>query len=195
MSSIFSDPFFRRGSTLLGGETIETDSNGPIAGREVVGQVKAFQDQKPTGLGERYSNRLVFCIAARYTGATNLTSADAGSLFVFDTTATDGDLLAGFKDKATATNAKAGVAVGVLDEYLTVDVRPNDIVWLVVKGPTSVKQTASSIAKGKGISPSSTGGSVATASTSAGDLVCGQKLAETSAAAAAVRVNMHSDAI
>ena len=195
MSSIFSDPFFRRGSTLLGGEAIETDSNGPIAGREVVGQVKAFQDQKPTGLGERYSNRLVFCVAARYTGAANLTSADAGSLFVFDTQATSGDLLGKFKDKATATNAKAGVAVGVLDEYLTVDVRPNDIVWLVIKGPTSVKQTASSIAKGKGISPSATGGSVAAASTSAGDLVCGQKLAETSAAAAAVRVNMHSDAI
>lgn len=195
MSSIFSDPFFRRGSTLLGGETIETDANGAIAGREVVGQVKAFQDQKPTGLGERYSSRLVYCVAARYTGSSNLTKADAGKLFVYDATATSGDLLGGFKDLATATNAKAGQAVGVLDEYLTVDVRPNDIVWLVAKGPTSVRQTAVSIAKGKGISPSSTGGSVVAGSSSAGDLVCGQKLAETSAANALVRVNMHSDAI
>jgi hypothetical protein len=197
MSSIFSDPFFRRGSTLLGGEAIETDSNGPIAGREVVGQVKAFQDVTPTGLGERHSNRLVFCVAARYTGTANLTSADAGSLFVFDSTASTGDLLASFKDKATATNAKAGTAVGVLDEYIggNVVVRPNDIVWLVVKGPATVNQTASSIAKGKGISPSATAGAVAAASTTAGDLVCGQKLAETSAAAAGVRVNMHSDAI
>ena len=197
MSSIFSDPFFRRGSTLLGGEAIETDANGPIAGREVVGQVKAFQDQKPTGLGERYSSRLVYCVAARYTGSTNLTSADAGQLFIFDATASTGDLLGEFKDKATATNAKAGVAVGVLDEYITgnVVVRPNDIVWLVVKGPTTVKQTTASITKGKGISPSSTAGSVVTGSSTAGDLVCGQKLAETSAAAALVRVNMHSDAI
>lgn len=195
MSSIFSDPFFRRGSTLLGGEAIETDANGPIAGKEVVAQVKAFQDQKPTGLGERYSSRLVYCVAARYTGSSNLTKADAGKLFVFDATATTGDLLAEFKDLATATNAKAGITVGVLDEYLTVDVRPNDIVWLVVKGPTTVRQTAVSIVKGKGISPSATAGSVVTGSASAGDQVCGQKLAETSAANALVRVNMHSDAI
>jgi hypothetical protein len=30
--------------------------------------------------------------------------------------------------------------VGVLDEYLNVEVRPNDIVWLVVKGPATTQK-------------------------------------------------------
>lgn len=191
MSSIFSDPFFRRGSTLLDGNTIELDDAGnPIAGTEVVGQVKAFQDCSPTGLGERHSNRLVYCVAARYTGTSNLTSADAGKLYVFDAAG----VLTEFKDAATTTNAGAGKAVGVLDEYIpeNVTVRPNDIVWLVVKGPTSVLQTAASAAQGAALQVTATAGSVAA---SGSGQVVGQKVGATSSAAANVRVNLTSSHI
>lgn len=157
MSSIFSDPFFRRGSTLLGGETIEIDQNTglPVAGREVVGQVKAFQDVNPVGRGERYSNRLVFCVAARYTGTT-VTDAStvAGKAFVFSDTAP----LSEFSAAATNADVAAGKTVGILDEYLTGVLRQNDVVWLVVKGPTSVqKGSSASVAANTGVELGSSG--------------------------------------
>ena len=94
MSSLFSDPPFPRGQTLLNNENIDLDPNGnPIAGVEIVGTVKVFPDLVP-GTGPaaiRNSNRLVFCIAARYTpvdGITKLniggTGADKGKWYVLD---------------------------------------------------------------------------------------------------------------
>jgi hypothetical protein len=192
MSSIFSDPFFRRGNTLLGGELIEVDTAGnPIAGNEIVGQVKAFQDVHPASRGERFSNRLVFCVAARYKGSTvSDASTVAGELYLFDT----GKPLAEFTSKATATNATAGLAIGVLDEYLTGELRQNDIVWLVVKGPTSIKRTAAAVNAGVAVQASATAGSIATLSTG---IAIGQQIvgANTSASAGLTRVNLHSDEI
>ena len=156
MSSIFSDPFFRRGTTLLGGEDIELSSGGaPIAGGEVVGQVKAFQDVNPASRGERYSNRLVYCVAARYLGSTVTDgSTVAGTAYTFD----DASPLATFTNKATNADVAAGKPVGVLDEYLTGQLRQNDIVWLVVKGPTSIRKgNSSSVAAGTGVELGSSG--------------------------------------
>jgi len=192
MSSIFSDPFFRRGSTLLTGESIDLDPAGnPIAGGEVVGQVKAFQDAEPAGDGKRHSNRLVYCVAARYKGATVQDgSTVAGEVYAFDVAAP----LTEFTSKATSANVDAGLAYGVLDEYLTGALRTNDIVWLVVKGPTSVKQTATAINAGVAVRVSSTAGSVAsTGSTKA----IGQQIegGNTAAAVGKTRVNLHSDII
>jgi len=141
MSSIFSDPGWRRGTTLLAGELIEysdaPNNTIPTAGQELVGQMKIFQDVSPyTGI--RYSNHLVYCVAARYKGTTTLTSADAGKVFVFDK---DGPLT-NFSALAANTDVVDGRLIGVLDEYLTNAVRTNDIVWLVVSGPTSVAKGA-----------------------------------------------------
>jgi hypothetical protein len=192
MSSIFSDPFFRRGNTLLSGEAIELDaSSNPVAGNEIVGQVKAFQDVNPVGAGERYSNRLVYCVAARYKGSTvNDASTVAGQLYLFDT----GKPLTEFTDKASSTNATAGLAIGVLDEYLTGTLRQNDIVWLVMKGPTSIKQTAVAISAGVAVQASATAGSIAVLSTG---IAIAQQIvgAATSAAAGLTRVNLYSDQI
>ena len=81
MSSLFSDPPFPRGQTLLNNENIELDPNGnPIAGVEIVGTVKVFPDLVP-GTGPaaiRNSNRLVFCIAARYTPVDGITKLNIG---------------------------------------------------------------------------------------------------------------------
>lgn len=192
MSSIFSDPLFRRGSTLLGGEQIEVDSAGnPIAGTEVVGQVKVFQDVNPVGQGERYSNRLVYCVAARYKGSTvSDASTVAGEVYVFD----DAKPLTEFTNKASSANVDADKAIGVMDEYLTGQLRQNDIVWLVVKGPAKVKQTASAINAGAAVKVSATAGSAAaTGSTKS----IGQQIAGANSAAAVglTRVNLVSDAI
>ena len=192
MSSIFSDPFFRRGSTLLGGEAIELSAdNKPVAGGEVVGQVKAFQDVRPTGDGKRFSNRLVYCVAARYKGSTvNDASTVAGTVYVFD----DAAPLTEFTSAATSANFDADKAVGVLDEYLTGQLRQNDIVWLVVKGPAKVKQTATAINAGVAVKVSSTAGSAAAAGSTKS---IGQQIAGANSAAAVglTRVNLISATI
>lgn len=191
MSSIFSDPSFRRGTTLLGGEAIDVDGSGnPIAGGEIVGQVKVFQDVNPS-TGVRNSNRLVYCVAARYKGSTvNDASTVAGEAYLFDAAKP----MTEFTSKASSTNATAGLAVGVLDEYLTGQLRQNDIVWLVVKGPTSIKQTAAAINAGVGVQLSSTAGSAVALSTG---IPIGQQIAGANSAASVglTRVSLSSDVV
>lgn len=192
MSSIFSDPFFRRGTTLLCSEAIDLDPSGnPIAGNEVVGQVKVFRDVNPyTGIVN--SNRLVFCVAARYKGSTVTDgSTVAGEAYTFDATKP----LTEFTSKTTAANTDSGLAYGVLDEYLTGQLRQNDIVWLVVKGPASVKQTAGAINAGAAVKVSGTAGSIVTHGGSG--TVIGQQIvgANTAASVGLTRVNLHSNQI
>lgn len=149
MSSIFSDPPFRRGATLLSGEVIELDANSaPIAGRDVVGTVKAFQDALPTGLGTRLSSRLVYCTAVRYTGSSDLDPATiAGRVIAFSDTAPMTEWTGGF---AVPADIAAGKPCGVIDEYLALTVRKNDILWVVIKGPTTVvKNDATAVAAGQ----------------------------------------------
>lgn len=197
MSSIFSDPFFRRGGTLLGGEAIELDgSSNPVAGTEVVGQVKAFQDVLPSGTGERYSNRLVYCVAARYKGSNTTGSALKGTLVALDGAAP----LTEFTAAASKTNVADGRSYGVVDEYLSdaTAIRTNDIVWLVVKGPTSVKKEAGAgITAGNGVVVSNTAGAVAAVGTaSAGTIQIADNLGGTVASGATtVRINLWSDRI
>lgn len=195
MSSIFSDPSFRRGTTLLGGEAIElTPAGEPLAGGEIVGQVKAFQDVNPyTGI--RYSNRLVYCVAARYKGATVTDGSTlAGTAYVFD----DAAPLATFTNKATNADVAAGKPVGVLDEYLTGQLRQNDIVWLVMKGPTSIqKGSNASVASGAGVELGSSGTAGQVVPLSAGERVASSIAgsAVTGAQGALLRVNEESTAI
>lgn len=146
MSTIFSDPGWRRGGTLLQGEVIDYDDHPtnlvPTAGKELVGQVKIFQDIDPYS-GTRKSNRLVYCVAARYKGTNTISyepgvSDDTGKFVVFS------DGLGEFTTFADAADVTSGLMIGVLDEYLTVDVRKDDIVWVVVKGPCRVQTVAGS---------------------------------------------------
>lgn len=194
MSSIFSDPGWSRGRTLLAGETIDLDGSGnPIAGSEIVGQVKVFQDVNPL-TGARNSNRLVYCVAARFKPATTtdtLTSADAGKVYAFTT----GKPLSEFSAVATATNVNDGRSIGVLDEYLSTTVRNNDIVWLVVKGPTSIQSSGTAIAAGAVIEVTGTAGRVTTKNTgvTVASQIAGDSVGGT--AGALVRANLHSDEI
>lgn len=205
MSTIFSDPGWRRGTTMLSGETIEYSDAAntlPVSGNELVGQVKIFQDVNPS-TGVRNSNRLVYCVAARYTGASDLTSADAGKVYAFSTTpAVAGAVgpLAEFSAVASNTNVSTdGRYYGVLDEYFAgtnQSIRKNDIVWLVVKGPTSVQSSGTAIAAGVNIQvDGTTAGRVAVKSTGVaiGSQIAGASVGGT--AGALVRINLHNDSI
>lgn len=206
MSSIFSDPFFRRGATLLGGEAIELVGSTPVAGTEIVGQVKVFQDVEPTGTQKRLSNRLVYCVAARYKGtAVTDASTVAGTLYAFDT-GSDNAALTEFTSAATASNIADGRAYGVLDEYLKGELRTNDIVWLVVKGPVRVKKTGgasgtTAFAAGSAAVVSATSGSITykgDGTANVGTVMIGQHLgssASVPAADATIRINLWSDEI
>jgi hypothetical protein len=207
MSSIFSDPFFRRGTTLLGGEAIELDGDSiPIAGGEIVGQIKAFQDVNPS-TGARNSNRLVYCVAARYKGSSTTGASLAGKLVAFDTGKANASMTE-FSAAATATNVADGRAYGVVDEYIPsgVDIRQNDIVWVVVKGPVTVLKTAGasgSTAYTAGLAAvvSATAGSVTykgDATSSTGTVMIGQHTGATANVASAtttIRINLWSDQI
>ena len=211
MSSIFSDPWFRRGTTLLSGELIEyqTDGTTPASGGEIVGQIKAFQDVNPTGTGERYSNRLVYCVAARYIGndttGANLkrqlvTFASAKPLTDFGVSGQAIEAAAGAGGKTAKADVDTNARdVGVVDEYLSdaLPVRKNDIVWVVVKGPTTVaKETGSAFVAGSAIKVSNTQGQVTNAGTSAGTTVIGTQLSGgTANGDTSGRINLHSDAI
>lgn len=182
MSSLFSDPPFARGQTLLGGEAIErypagvaysaTNNSGAqynVAGPEIVGQVKVFQDINPS-TKIKQSNELVYCIAARFkpTNGTTLTGADLRGRGVvlkvgqyLETATFDENL-------ATTANTIQGKRVGFVDEYLSdsTQIRGDDVVWVVFKGPASVKKTehatTAGIAAGVLVAMSSTAGSVFT---------------------------------
>jgi hypothetical protein len=160
MSSLFSDPPFTRGTTLLNGEVIEYSSGTayssyrPAAGTEIVGTVKAFQDIHPVTKA-RLSNSLVYCVAARFkpaSGDTVLNPLNDGSargkavVLRMDDSATITNLLstAEFSDTfASAGSVVAGQRVGYIDEYLNSEIRANDIVWLTIRGPAMVAKTTS----------------------------------------------------
>ena len=170
MSSLFSDPPFTRGTTLLNGETIEYSSgdsyaNGvPAAGSEIVGQVKAFQDIHPVAK-TRLSNELVYCVAARFKPAAESTvlnanrdGADSGQAYVLKA-ASGMTGTVEFADKATSADVVTGKRVAFLDEYLTGTVRANDIVWLIFKGPANLKKIVGGpVAPGAAIRLSPSGG-------------------------------------
>lgn len=141
MSSIYSDPTWRRGSTLLNNETIEYSDiaqTDPVAGKDIVGSIKIFQDVDPSS-GKRFSNRLVYCMAVRWKGAAvEDASTIAGNWYTLD----NDFALTNISTLSAATDIAKGKQVGVLDEYLSGNLRTNDIVWLVVNGPATCKKGA-----------------------------------------------------
>lgn len=159
MSSLTSDPPFGRGQSLLAGETVEFvpgigssyNDQVPFAGREIVGTVKVFTDVDPV-TRTTLSNELVYCVAARYRPSSSTTvlnsgntGADRGKAVVLRMASglTTPNLLstAEFSSFATAGDVVAGRRVGFIDEYLTSEIRANDIVWLVIRGPALVAKT------------------------------------------------------
>ena len=192
MSSLFSDPQFPRGTTLLNGENIDLDVNGnPIAGTEVIGTIKVFQDVDPV-TKKKLSNRLVYCVAARYVGSSttfNASGADKGKSFLLDSSNPIGT----FQTAAVVADANNYKATAVLDEYLTTTVRPNDIVWLVIKGPVTVNKATGTALVAGAATMLTTGGS--TTAWSSTNMPNGYALAAAASADTTARVYLVSDEV
>ena len=195
MSAIFSDPPFRRGTTLCSGDLSDTGTGNDLPGSELVGQIKAFQDVVPT-TGIRNSNRLVYLQAVRYLGSdvTDATTV-AGLVYAVDLAFENGKPFATITSAATDTNVGAGRHYGVVDEYLSGNLKQNDVIWIVVKGPTSVRQSAAtSLASGAKIELTGTAGKMQAQSsgTTIGTQIAG---AASTTADANVRCNLISTVV
>jgi hypothetical protein len=145
MSSLYSDPPFGRGQTFLAGATATKDASGNyIEGAGVVGDIKVFQDIDPTSLTWN-SNRLVHCLAVRVAQTSKVageqaTDIVAGTVVKLKSGAVpEIDSSGAASGKAAAADAAyLGYQYGVVDEYLKSAPNVGDIIWLVVKGPTTV---------------------------------------------------------
>lgn len=148
MSTLTADPGFGRGQTL--GITAPLYEAEVGDGSNLTGARKVFRDEHPV-TGVINSNRTVECIAVKNTSGSALLPGQ----------------VAKFKDSAILTEVD-GLAVaattlmGVVDEYLPASGVPNnEVFWLVVRGPSTVTKTATSVSAGAAYGPSATAGSAA----------------------------------
>jgi hypothetical protein len=152
MSTLTADPGFARGQVLgILWKAYDAD-NGD--GSNIVGTRKVFRDENPK-TGALNSNRTVECIAVKNTSGSALVP---GSVAKFK----DAAILSEVDGLATTSTA----LMGVVDEYLpTAGVPDGEIFWLVVRGPSTVTKTATSVAAGASYGLSATAGSAAAQST------------------------------
>ncbi len=152
MSTLTADPGFARGQVLgILWKAYDAD-NGD--GSNVVGTRKVFRDENPK-TGALNSNRTVECIAVKNTSGSALVP---GSVAKFK----DAAILSEVDGLATTSTA----LMGVVDEYLPSSGVPDgEIFWLVVKGPSTVTKTSTSVAAGASYGLSATSGSAAAQST------------------------------
>ena len=149
MSTLTADPGFPRGKVL--GVTQRLYDAEPANGDNMVGTRKTFRDENPT-TGVVLSNHTVDCVAVR--------NATSSTLLPGQTVALDATLT-----QVTGLAVDTSVAYGVVDEYLNqYNAVPNEVLWVVVKGPSTAKKTTgtgTAITAGAKLSASSTGGSLA----------------------------------
>lgn len=152
MSTFTSDPGFGRGQTL--GVTVKMYEAEVGDGSTIVGTRKEFRDESPT-TGTLYSNTPVECIAVKNSSGSALLP---GSVAKFKTSA----LLAEVDGLATTSTD----LMGIVDEYLpAAGVPDGEIFWLVVRGPSTVTKTSTSVSAGAPYGLSATAGSAAAQST------------------------------
>jgi hypothetical protein len=152
MSTLTADPGFARGQTLGVTVTMYEAENGD--GSTVVGIRKVFRDEDPK-TGALKSNRTVECIAVKNTSGSALLP---GAVAKFK----DAAILSEVDGLATTSTA----LMGIVDEYLpSAGVANNEVFWLVVRGPSTVTKTATSVSAGASYGLSATAGSAAAQST------------------------------
>jgi len=152
MSTLTADPGFGRGQTL--GITLKLYEAENGDGATVVGTRKVFRDENPT-TGAINSNRTVECIAVKNTSGSALVP---GAVAKFK----DAAILTEVDGLATTSTA----LMGIVDEYLpSAGVADGEVFWLVVRGPSTVTKTATSVSAGASYGLSATAGSAAAQST------------------------------
>lgn len=152
MSTLTADPGFGRGQTL--GITVKLYEAENGDGSTVMGARKVFRDESPI-TGAINSNRTVECIAVKNTSGSALLP---GSVAKFK----DSAILTEVDGLATTSTA----LMGIVDEYLPASgVADGEVFWLVVRGPSTVTKTSTSVAAGAAYGLSATAGSAAAQST------------------------------
>jgi hypothetical protein len=152
MSTLTADPGFGRGQTL--GITLKLYEAENGDGATVVGTRKVFRDENPT-TGAINSNRTVECIAVKNASGSALVP---GAVAKFK----DAAILTEVDGLATTSTA----LMGVVDEYLpSAGVADGEVFWLVVRGPSTVTKTSTSVSAGAAYGLSATSGSAAAQST------------------------------
>lgn len=147
-----SDPGFGRGQTL--GVTVKLYEAENGDGSTVIGVRKEFRDEDPK-TGALKSNRPVECIAVKNTSGSALLP---GAVAKFK----DADIIGSVDGLATTSTA----LMGVVDEYLpAAGVADGEVFWLVVRGPSTVTKTSTSVSAGASYGLSATAGSAAAQST------------------------------
>lgn len=164
MSTLTADPGFGRGQTLGVTAKLYEAENGD--GSNIVGVRKVFRDESPAGVIN--SNRLVECIAVKNVSGGALLP---GRVVKFKAAATtsptvqfSGGILGEVDATATTANAlpAANGLIGIVDEYLpAAGVPDGEVFWLVIRGPSTVTKTATSVAAGAAYGTSATAGSAA----------------------------------
>lgn len=148
MSTLTADPGFSRGQVLgILWKAYDAESGD---GSHILGVRKVFRDENPT-TGALNSNRTVECIAVKNTSGSALLPGQVAK-FKNDALLTEVDGLA----------VAATTMMGIVDEYLPAAGVPNgEVFWLVVRGPSTVVKTATSVSSGAAYGPSATAGSAA----------------------------------
>lgn len=156
MSTLTTDPGFARGQTL--GVTVKTYEAENGDGSTVIGTRKVFRDENPT-TGALNSNRTVECIAVKNASGGALLP---GQVVRFKAAATSGQFSGGILGEVDATATASDVLLGIVDEYLpAAGVADKEVFWVVVRGPSTVTKTATSVSAGAAYGPSATAGSAA----------------------------------
>lgn len=152
MSTLTADPGFGRGQVLgILWKAYDADSGD---GSHIVGMRKVFRDEDPK-TGALKSNRTVECIAVKNTSGSALLP---GAVAKFK----DAAILSEVDGLATTSSQ----LMGVVDEYLpSAGVANGEVFWLVVRGPSTVTKTVTSVSNGASYGLSATAGSAAAQST------------------------------
>lgn len=139
MSTLTADPGFPRGQVLGVTKTFYDAQVGD--GANLLGAHKVFVDTDPQ-TGQILSNETVECICVKNTTGAALLPK---TLVRFSPSA----ILTSVDNGANATD----VRIGVVDEYLPASgAAANEVLWVVVKGPTVVATTGGVIAAGASVS-------------------------------------------
>lgn len=162
MSTITADPGFPRGAVLGVLWKAYDAENGD--GSHLIGVRKEFLDTNPA-TGVMQSNRPVECICVKNVSGGALLP---GQVVKFKAAATSGQFSGGIIGEvdatATTTNATpaANGLVGIVDEYLpAAGVADKEVFWLVVRGPSTVLKSATSVSAGAAYGTSATAGEAA----------------------------------
>lgn len=151
MGTFTTDPGFGRGQTL--GITVKMYEAEAGDGSTVIGTSKEFRDEHPSS-GVLYSNGTVTCVAVKNSSGSAVLPGDVVKF------------KAGGMSEVDGLASTSTALMGIVDEYLpAAGVPDGEVFWVVVRGPSTVKKTSTSVSAGASYGLSATDGSAAAQST------------------------------